>query len=70
MTASSCSTSRTSRTSHSRTQTTVGQGIVDWAGVFAAAQGKVQQYVIEQDPPVEPFSFAAESFEYVDCLAF
>jgi sugar phosphate isomerase/epimerase len=54
----------------SRTQTTVGQGIVDWAGVFAAAQGKVQQYVIEQDPPVEPFSFAAESFEYVDCLVF
>jgi sugar phosphate isomerase/epimerase len=54
----------------SRTQTTVGQGIVDWAGVFAAAQGHVKQYVIEQDPPVEPFSFAAESFEYVDCLVF
>jgi sugar phosphate isomerase/epimerase len=51
-------------------QTTVGQGDVDWAGVFAAAQGKVQQYVVEQDPPVEPFSFAAESFEYVDCLVF
>jgi sugar phosphate isomerase/epimerase len=54
----------------SRTQTTVGQGIVDWEGVFAASQGNVQQYVIEQDPPVEPFSFAAESFEYVDCLVF
>ena len=54
----------------SRTQTTVGQGIVDWESVFAASQGKVQQYVIEQDPPVEPFSFAAESFEYVDCLVF
>jgi sugar phosphate isomerase/epimerase len=54
----------------SRTQTTVGQGIVDWEGVFAASQGKVQQYIIEQDPPVEPFSFAAESFEYVDCLVF
>jgi sugar phosphate isomerase/epimerase len=51
-------------------QTTVGQGDVDWEGVFAAAQGKVRQYVIEQDPPVEPFSFAAESFEYVDCLRF
>jgi sugar phosphate isomerase/epimerase len=51
-------------------QTTVGQGEVDWAGVFAAAQGKVRQYVIEQDPPVEPFSFAAESFQYVDCLRF
>jgi sugar phosphate isomerase/epimerase len=51
-------------------QTTVGQGEVDWAGVFAASQGKVRQYVIEQDPPVEPFSFAAESFEYVDCLVF
>ena len=53
-----------------RTQTTVGQGIVDWAAVFRAAQGHVQQYVIEQDPPVEPFSFAAESFEYVDCLVY
>ena len=51
-------------------QTTVGQGEIDWAGVFAASQGKVQQYVIEQDPPVEPFSFAQESFEYVDCLVF
>ncbi len=51
-------------------QTTVGQGDVDWAAVFAAAHGDVQQYVIEQDPPVEPFSFAAESFEYVDCVVF
>jgi sugar phosphate isomerase/epimerase len=53
-----------------RTQTTVGQGIVDWAALFAASQGQIQQYVIEQDPPVEPFSFAAESFEYVDCLQY
>jgi hypothetical protein len=51
-------------------QVTVVQGDVDWAAVFAASQGKVRQYVIEQDPPVEPFSFAAESFEYVDCLVF
>jgi sugar phosphate isomerase/epimerase len=51
-------------------QTTIGQGDVDWAAVFAASQGKVRQYVIEQDPPVEPFSFAAESFRYVDCLVF
>ena len=51
-------------------QTTVGQGEVDWAAVFAAAQGKIRYYTIEQDPPVQPFSFAAESFEYVDCLVF
>ena len=51
-------------------QVTVGQGDVDWAALFAAAQGKVKQYIIEQDPPVEPFSYAAESFEYVDCLVF
>jgi hypothetical protein len=51
-------------------QTTIGQGDVDWAGVFAAAQGNVRLYTIEQDPPVEPFSFAAESFQYVDCLRF
>jgi sugar phosphate isomerase/epimerase len=51
-------------------QTTIGQGDVDWEAVFAAAQGNVRLYTIEQDPPVEPFSFAAESFEYVDCLDF
>jgi sugar phosphate isomerase/epimerase len=51
-------------------QTTIGQGDVDWEAVFAAAQGNVRYYTIEQDPPVEPFSFAEESFEYVDCLVF
>jgi sugar phosphate isomerase/epimerase len=51
-------------------QTTIGQGDVDWAAVFAAGQGHLRYYTIEQDPPVEPFSFAAESFEYVDCLVF
>jgi len=51
-------------------QTTIGQGDVDWASLFAAAQGKVKLYVLEQDPPVDPFAFAAESFEYVDCLVF
>jgi sugar phosphate isomerase/epimerase len=51
-------------------QTTIGEGDVDWASLFAAAQGKVKLYVLEQDPPVEPFSFAAESFQYVDCLVF
>ena len=40
------------------------------SAVFAAAQGNVRLYTVEQDPPVEPFSFAAESFEYVDCLVF
>jgi sugar phosphate isomerase/epimerase len=51
-------------------QTTIGQGDVEWEAVFEAAQGSVSLYTIEQDPPVEPFSFAAESFEYVDCLVF
>jgi sugar phosphate isomerase/epimerase len=51
-------------------QTTIGQGDVDWEAVFEAAQGNVRLYIIEQDPPVEPFSFAADSFEYVDCLEF
>jgi sugar phosphate isomerase/epimerase len=48
----------------------IGEGVVDWAAVFRAAQGDVKLYVIEQDPPVEPFSFARNSFEYVDCLVF
>ena len=54
-------------------QTTVGQGEVDWAALFAASQGQIHQYVIEQDPPAgafDPFAFAAESFEYVDCLQY
>ena len=54
-------------------QTTVGQGEVDWAALFAASQGQIQQYVIEQDPPAgafDPFAFATESFEYVDCLRY
>ena len=51
-------------------QTTIGQGDVDWQAVFRAAQGSVRYYIIEQDPPVEPFSFARDSFEYVDCLVF
>ena len=51
-------------------QVTIGQGDIDWAAVFRAAQGHVRLYTIEQDPPVEPFSFAAESFQYVDCLRF
>ena len=32
-------------------QTIIGQGDVDWASLFAAAQGKVKLYVLEQDPP-------------------
>lgn len=51
-------------------QVTIGQGDVDWEAVFQAAQGHVRYYTIEQDPPVEPFSFAADSFEYVDCLVY
>jgi sugar phosphate isomerase/epimerase len=54
-------------------QTTVGQGEVDWAALFAASQGQIRQYIIEQDPPegaFDPFAFAAESFEYVDCLRY
>jgi sugar phosphate isomerase/epimerase len=53
-------------------QTTIGQGDVDWASLFDAAQGDVKLYVIEMDPRADwdPFAFAADSFEYVDCLVF
>ena len=53
-------------------QTTIGQGDVDWASLFAAAQGDVKLYVLEMDPRDNwsPFTFAADSFEYVDCLVF
>jgi sugar phosphate isomerase/epimerase len=60
-----------------RRQTIVGQGVVDWPALFDAAQGRVKLYVIEQDPPPaperltwSPFTFAAESFRYVDCVRF
>ena len=33
-------------------QTTIGQGDVDWASLFDAAQGDVKLYVIEMDPRV------------------
>ena len=36
-------------------------------------QGDVKLYVIEMDPPSntwDPFAFAADSFQYVDCLTF
>lgn len=54
------------------TQVTIGQGDLDWEAIFAAAQGKVRPggYVVEQDPPVEPFSFAEDSFDYITCLTF
>jgi sugar phosphate isomerase/epimerase len=54
-------------------QVTVGQGEVDWAALFAASQGDIKYYVLEQDPPAgafDPFAFAAESFEYIDCLTY
>jgi sugar phosphate isomerase/epimerase len=54
-------------------QTTVGQGEIDWAALFAASQGQIQQYVLEQDPPAgafDPFAFAEQSFEYVNCLEY
>ena len=53
-------------------QTIIGQGDVDWASLFDAAQGKVKLYVLEQDPgpAYGPFVFTEESFEYIDCLVF
>ena len=53
-------------------QTTIGQGDVDWASLFDAAQGDVKLYVIEMDPRADwdPFAFARDSFQYVDCLVF
>ncbi len=51
----------------------VGEGIIDFPAIFAAAQGPVRYYVVEHDPrfddpTFDPFEAAQKGFDYLDCV--
>ena len=53
----------------------VGEGVLDFASIFAASQGPLQYYVVEHDPrfgdpTFDPFEAAEKGFDYLDCLTF
>jgi sugar phosphate isomerase/epimerase len=53
----------------------VGEGIIDFPEVFAAAPGPVRYYVVEHDPrfgdaTFDPFEAAQKGFTYLDCVTF
>jgi sugar phosphate isomerase/epimerase len=53
----------------------VGEGIIDFPEVFAAAKGPVRYYVVENDPrfgdpTFDPFEAAQKGFDYLDCVTF
>ena len=53
----------------------VGEGIIDFPAIFAAAQGPVRYYVVEHDPrfddpTFDPFEAAQKGFDYLDCVTF
>jgi len=53
----------------------VGEGIIDFPAIFAAAQGPVRYYVVEHDPrfddpSFDPFEAAEKGFDYLDCVTF
>lgn len=50
----------------------VGEGIIDFPTIFAAAGGSIRYYVVEHDPrfddpTFDPFEAAEEGFEYLTC---
>ena len=53
----------------------VGEGIIDFAEIFAASQGPVRYYVVEHDPrfgdpTFDPFEAAQKGFDYLNCVNF
>ena len=53
----------------------LGEGVLDFASIFAASQGPLQYYVVEHDPrfgdpTFDPFEAAEKGFDYLDCLTF
>jgi sugar phosphate isomerase/epimerase len=53
----------------------VGEGTIDFPGIFAASQGPVRYYVVEHDPrfgdpTFDPFEAAEKGFSYVDCVTY
>ena len=53
----------------------VGEGIIDFPEIFAAATGQIRYYVVEHDPrfgdpTFDPFEAAEKGFEYLACTTF
>jgi sugar phosphate isomerase/epimerase len=53
----------------------VGEGIIDFPEIFAAAKGPVRYYVVEHDPrfgdpTFDPFEAAEKGFDYLNCVTF
>jgi sugar phosphate isomerase/epimerase len=53
----------------------VGEGVIDFPSIFAAAGGSTRYYVIEHDPrfgdpTFDPFEAAEKGFDYLDCVTF
>ena len=53
----------------------VGEGIIDFPAIFAAAGGSTKYFVVEHDPrfgdpTFDPFEAAQKGFDYLDCVTF
>jgi sugar phosphate isomerase/epimerase len=53
----------------------LGEGIIDFPSIFAAAGGGIRYYVVEHDPrfgdpTFDPFEAAQKGFDYLDCVTF
>ncbi len=49
----------------------VGQGIIDWKGIFAQSElAGIKHYFVEHDEPPQPFDDIRVSFEYLKRLEF
>jgi sugar phosphate isomerase/epimerase len=53
----------------------VGEGIIDFPEIFAAARGHIRYYIVEHDPrfgdpTFDPFEAAEKGFEYLDGVRF
>jgi sugar phosphate isomerase/epimerase len=53
----------------------VGEGVIDFPTIFAAAGGGIRYYVVEHDPrfgdpSFNPFEAAQKGFDYLSCVTF
>ena len=53
----------------------VGEGVIDFPAIFAAAGGSIRYYVVEHDPrfgdpTFDPFEAAQKGFDYLNCVTF
>jgi sugar phosphate isomerase/epimerase len=54
-----------------RVMVDVGQGSIDWKGIFARArEAGIEHYFVEHDGPADPLASARASYEYLRALRF